>query len=104
MAISEATYADGIVTLAGRVTRPLARPARAITLKRRVSCRSGYRTVRTFRPRSDGTFRVTVPGPPPGEAGVYRLETKVRKTARNPKLYPTFTLPSFVELGDADAS
>ena len=36
------------------------------------------------------------------EAGVYRLETKVRKTARNPKLFPTFTLPSFVELGDTE--
>jgi hypothetical protein len=29
---------------------------------------------------------------------VYRLGTKVRKTLRNPKRYPTFTLPQGVDL------
>ncbi len=34
----------------------------------------------------------------PDSAAVYRLQTKVRKTRSNPKLYPTFTLPRGVNL------
>ncbi len=99
MIITGARSSGGRLTISGRVTRPLARPVRSIELQRRVSCRGGFRVVRRFRPRADGTFRVTTDSPPRGQRAVYRLETRVRKTTRNPKLFPTFTLPRFVDLG-----
>lgn len=90
--------ARGKVTIAGRITGPLGHPARAIALTHRVSCRN-TEVVKRFRPDADGTFRVTVPAPRGRGAAVYRLGTQVRKTTRNPKLFPTFTLPRAVELG-----
>jgi len=99
MLVQRATFADDAVTIVGRVTGPLAAPVRPIVLERRVSCRQGFQRVASVRPRSDGTFRVTAPAPPSGQQGVYRLGTQVRKTTSNPKLFPTFTLPRFVELG-----
>jgi hypothetical protein len=41
---------------------------------------------------------VTIPVPPTGQAAVYRLQTSVLRSARNPKPFPTFTLPRAVEL------
>jgi hypothetical protein len=41
---------------------------------------------------------VTTPAPPTGQAAVYRLQTSVPRSARSPKLFPTFTLPRAVEL------
>lgn len=87
----------GSVTLTGRVSRPLGSPVRAITLTRRVSCRRSE-VVKRFRPRADGTFSVTVKAPKGVGTAVYRLGTQVRKTQRNPKLFPTFTLPRAVAL------
>lgn len=68
-----------------------------ITLKRRVSCTRSV-AVQRIRPDSHGRFKVTVNGPSNAQAAVYRLETQVRKNRHNPKLFPTFTLPRFVEL------
>jgi hypothetical protein len=98
MLISDTSVRGGRVTIAGRVVRPLASPVRSITVKRRVSC-GRFRVVKRFKPRSDGSFRVTVGGPAGSQAAVYRMQTRVRKFATVPKTYPTFTLPRFVELG-----
>ena len=87
----------GKVTISGRVSRPLGKPARTIRVVRRVSCKRGI-VVKRIKPRRNGTFRVTVSAPPKTQAAVYRLGTQVRKNTRNPKLFPTFTLPRAVEV------
>lgn len=85
------------VRIRGRVTRPLSKPLRRIVLKRRVSCGKTV-VVRRFKPRRNGRFAVTVSAPPRQQAAVYRFETRVRKNTTNPKLFPTFTLPRYVDL------
>jgi hypothetical protein len=97
MLVEQMTSRDGTVTIKGRVLRPLAKPVRAITIKRRVSCTSEV-TVRSVKPDKSGRFAVTIPAPPTGQAAVYRLQTSVPRSARNPKLFPTYTLPRAVEL------
>jgi hypothetical protein len=96
MVTQSVTSSGGKVTIAGRIVRPLATPARPIVIKQRVSC-SQLVTVGKVMPARDGSFRVTLPGPPQSQAAVYRLQTQVRKNTRNRKLYPTFTLPRAVE-------
>jgi hypothetical protein len=97
MLVTKMTSAKGKVTIAGRVVLPLGKPVQKITIKRRVSCTKSV-TEKTLRPDSSGRFSVTLDGPPSGQAAVYRLATKVRKNARNAKLFPTFTLPRAVAL------
>jgi hypothetical protein len=97
MLVEQMSSSKGNVTIAGRVVGPLANPARAITIKRRVSCTKDV-TVKTIKPDESGRFTVTIPAPPTGQGAVYRLQTSVRKHADNPKLFPTFTLPRAVEL------
>lgn len=87
----------GKVTISGRISGPLTRPASRITVTRRVSCRRSEVVARVL-PRRDGTFRVTVAAPDGQNAAVYRLGTFVRRTTRNPKRFPTFTLPRAVDL------
>jgi hypothetical protein len=87
----------GKVTISGRVVRPLTTPVSAIRLVRRVSCHKVV-LVRRFKPRADGTFRVTVKAPKGQAAAVYRMATSVREKASNPRTYPTFTLPRGVAL------
>jgi hypothetical protein len=88
---------DGTVTIKGRVLRPLVRPVRPITIRRRVSCSTDV-AVKKVKPDAAGRFAVTIPAPPTGLAAVYRLQTSVPKSALNPKLFPTYTLPRAVEL------
>ena len=76
---------------------PLGKPRRAVTIKRRVSCAKAV-TVKVVTPDASGRFAVTIPAPPTGHAAVYRLQTSVPRSARNAKLFPTFTLPRAVEL------
>jgi hypothetical protein len=97
MLVTTLSSADGKVTIAGRVVLPLGKPVQAIEIKRRVSCTKSV-VVQTLRPDSRGRFSVTMAGPPNQQAAVYRLATKVRKNARNKKLFPTFTLPRAVTL------
>jgi hypothetical protein len=97
MLVTRMTSAKGKVTIAGRVELPLARPARTITIKHRVSCTKNV-VVKSLRPDSKGRFSVTLGAPPSGQAAVYRLATKVRENTRNRKLFPTFTLPRAVAL------
>jgi hypothetical protein len=68
-----------------------------IVVSRRVSCKD-REVVARIRPSRTGAFKVTVDAPPRTLAAVYRLSTRVRGTARNPKLFDTFTLPRAVEI------
>jgi hypothetical protein len=97
MVVENVVRRGSLVTIEGRVVKPLADPVQDIILKRRVSCTRDV-TVKRIHPDSQGRFKVTVPAPDAQQAGVYRLETKVRKNTTNPKLFPTFTLPRFVEM------
>ena len=97
MVLSGTRAAAGKVTLSGRVVRPLGRPVRTITVTRRVSCKRSE-VVRRVAPSRTGAFRVTVDAPSGQLAAVYRLSTRVRRTSRNAKTFPTFTLPRAIEL------
>jgi hypothetical protein len=97
LVVSSLTSRAGRVTIKGRVVRPLTTPASEIRLVRRVSCHKVV-LVKRFKPRSDGTFAVTVKAPAGASAAVYRLATYVREKASNPRRYPTFTLPRGVDL------
>jgi len=97
MFVNTVRASNGRVTINGRVTRPLGSPVQTITLVRRVSCKK-TEVVKRFKPTRTGSFRVNVAAPARQQAAVYRLGTRVRKSARNPKLFPTFTLPRAVEL------
>src|SRR4051794_12909523 len=97
MTVTGVRTKSGKVTIAGRISRPLARPVREIVVKRRVSCKRNA-VVRRVRPDRRGRFRVTVAAPPNQLAAVYRLGTRVRKHQKNRKTYPTFTLPRAVAL------
>jgi hypothetical protein len=97
MALTRLTSASGKVTVAGRVELPLSRPADTIRLVRRVSCHKTV-LVKAFRPASDGSFEVTVTAPKGATAAVYRLATHVPKTRKNPKRFPTYTLPAGIDL------
>jgi len=97
MIVSRLSSANGRVTIAGRVIRPLGSPIQPIVVRRRVSCRK-TEVVARIKPSRTGAFRVTVAAPPKSLAATYRLETKVRKFTSNPKLFPTYTLPRAVEV------
>ena len=97
MVVTSTRESSGRVTISGRVVAPLGRPRQTVTVERRLSC-GRYEVIRRFKPSRDGSFRVTVPGPEGSQAAVFRMRTKVRKRAGNPKLFPTFTLPRFVDL------
>jgi hypothetical protein len=97
MALTRLTSTGGKVTVAGRVELPLSHPADTIRLVRRVSCHKTV-LVKSFRPASDGSFEVTVTAPKGATAAVYRLATHVPKTRKNPKRFPTFTLPAGIDL------
>jgi hypothetical protein len=97
LTVSSLTSKGRTVTITGRVTRPLTTPVSTIRVVRRVSCHKVV-LVKRFKPRGDGTFRVTVKAPKNQAAAVYRLATYVREKAGNPRKYPTFTLPRGVAL------
>jgi len=97
MLVSSTRVRSRKVTITGRVVLPLAAPVRQIVVKRRVSC-GRYRVIKRFTPPPSGRFRVTLGGPPSRQAAAYRLQTRVRKFTSNPKTYPTFTLPRYVDL------
>jgi hypothetical protein len=97
MLVSGTTVKGRRVTIAGRIVRPLGAPVQRVVVKRRLSC-GRYRVVKRFTPPAGGRFRVTLAGPPSRQAAVYRLQTRVRKFTTNPKLFPTFTLPRYVDL------
>lgn len=87
------------VVLTGRISRPLAATAgdRMISIERRISCTRTAVVAQVF-PRADGTFTATFASPEDAGAAVYRVKTKVRKTTRNSKVFPTFTVPKALDL------
>ena len=97
MVVRSVRVSGGKVRIRGVVTRPLAAPARTIEVRRRVSCKR-WVLVKRIRPKRDGSWSTTVDAPPSQLAAAYRFATKVRKVPRNPKTYPTFTLPRYVDL------
>jgi uncharacterized repeat protein (TIGR01451 family) len=88
------TSSAGNVTIAGRVTSPLARPVRTVTLRQYNDCTGTSFTVvkRGIEVSRDGRFRATVPAAAGVDVAYYRALTRVRKTTANPKTYQTFTL------------
>jgi hypothetical protein len=78
LSVSSMTFRNGKVIIKGRVTRPLTTPVSTIRVVRRVSCHRVVLVAR-FKPRSDGTFSVTVKAPRNRAAAVYRLTTYVRE-------------------------
>jgi uncharacterized repeat protein (TIGR01451 family) len=94
MRATELSSSAGTVTIDGRVTSPLARPVRTVTLRQYKDCRgTDYLVVkRNVKVSASGRFRTTVPAPAGQEIAYYRALTRVRKTTRNPKTYETFTL------------
>jgi hypothetical protein len=98
MIVDEMIARDGKVVISGRVTGLLAKGGnREITVTRRVSC-TKMEKVTTFKPESDGTFSVAFDAPTDSKTAVYRLSTRVRKTSRSQKTFPTYTLPRAVNL------
>lgn len=98
MIVTSLRSSAGVVVIKGRVIRPLAKPTAPIYVQRRVSC-TRLVNVKRIMPKRDGSFTVKVAAPPNTQAAVYRAATKVRKTTRNPKRFPTFTLPRVVQIG-----
>ena len=86
------------VVIAGRITKPLARPIQRVTVTRRVSC-GRVEVVKRFKPRKDGRFRVTLSGAKTRQVATFRFRTLVRFSQSDPKLYRTFTLPQYVDIG-----
>jgi len=97
MLVSHTSVSGKRVTIAARVVRPLGAPVQRVVVKRRLSC-GRYRVIKRFTPPASGRFKITVGGPGSQQAAVYRLQTRVRKFVSNPKLFPTFTLPRYVDL------
>jgi hypothetical protein len=95
MVVTSTKRKGGKVTIAGHITGRLASPPKTIIVQRRLSC-GRYRVIKRFKPRRNGRFRVTLPGPKGTEAAAYRLRTKVPRLGT--KLYPTFTLPRYIDL------
>jgi hypothetical protein len=88
---------QGRVTIVGKVVSPLARPAAPIAVQQVISCTRTV-TVKRARPSASGRFHITLTAPANVAAAVYRLSTHVRKFARNPRLFATFSLPEPVVL------
>lgn len=95
MRTSSVSSKSGNVTIRGQVSLPLASPVQSIRLIRRVSCGKAQ-LIKTFKPKSNGSFSVTVKAS--SKPAVYRAVTAVRKVTTNPKTYPTFTLPRGIDL------
>jgi hypothetical protein len=86
------------VVVKGRVTKPLAHPIEKITVTRRVSC-GRVEVVKRFKPRKNGRFKVTLTGAKTRQVATFRFRTLVRFSSIDPKLYRTFTLPQYVDIG-----
>ena len=86
------------VVMAGRITLPLGKSLQQVVVTRRVSC-GGVKVVKRFKPRRNGRFRVTLQGATTRQVATFRFRTKVRFRLGNPRLFHTFTLPQYVDIG-----
>jgi hypothetical protein len=87
------------VTLSGRVTLPLTKPAAPVIVEQQLEC--GKPTVaKTFTPPANGRFEITLTVPANAKAGIFRLTSKVaankHATAHG---FTTFSLPLPAPLG-----
>ena len=94
--VTSISAAGGRVTIAGRIIPPLGRPVQPVSVRQRLTC-STSKVVGTFKPRANGSFRVSISVAGTDEA-VFTLVSKVRKNTRNPKLFRTASLPRPVKL------
>jgi hypothetical protein len=94
MRTTEISSRAATVTIAGRVTSPLARPIQTVTVRQYTDCTGTSFSVvkRNIKVSRDGRFRATIPAPTGTNIAYYRALTRVRKTPHNPKTYETFTL------------
>ena len=86
------------VVISGRISRPLASPVQRVTVTRRVSC-GRVEVAKRFKPRRNGRFRVTLRGAKTRQVATFRFRTRVRYRVGNPRLFRTFTLPQYVDIG-----
>lgn len=98
MVVTSLRHTTRTVTITGYVVAPLARRARdrRITLQRFLTC-TRTKTVKTFDPKPDDSFRITVPAPqatPPRSTAC----DQVRHAIRGRHLHETFTLPRTVNV------
>jgi hypothetical protein len=98
MLVTGVRASGGKVTITGKVVGPLASKPRdrVIEIQRRRTCATTEVVARVM-PGAGGRFRATVAAPASERAAVYRLRTKVRRSAASPKLFETFTLPRAVD-------
>jgi len=82
------------VTLKGRIFGPMS--DERIEIRQAVSCTKDV-VVKRIRPRSDGSWKVTLRAPKGARAVTYRATTMVRNEG-SLKKFPTFTLPGYVTL------
>ena len=86
------------VSISGRISRPLGKPIQRVVVTRRVSC-GRVEVVKRFKPKRNGRFRVTLQGAKQRQVATYRFRTLVRFRVGNPRLFRTFTLPQYVDIG-----
>ena len=86
------------VVMSGRISRPLGKPLQEVVVTRRVSCGS-VKVVKRFKPRRSGRFRVTLQGAQERQVATFRFHTKVRFRVGLARLFHTFTLPQYVDIG-----
>lgn len=80
------------VVVRGRVVGPFARPMEPVVVQRRLGC-DRWRTVAEVLPGAAGGFRAEVVVPLNAGDVVVRTTTRVRRSTRNDRTYPTATLP-----------
>jgi hypothetical protein len=86
------------VSISGRISRPLGDPLQRVVVTRRVSC-GRVEVVKRFTPKRNGRFRVTLKGAKQRQVATFRFRTRVRFRVANPRLFRTFTLPQYVDIG-----
>jgi hypothetical protein len=105
MTATVARLGSARVRIGGRVTAPLARPTAAVVVRASSRCpgRTSFRgpvVARGIRVQRNGRWAATITLPPAlrGTRVFLRAATNVRKTARNPKRFATFSLIQGVAL------
>jgi hypothetical protein len=98
LSLEPPTAAAGTVTLVGQVLPPLTKPVAPISIEQQLEC--GKTTVvERFTPPASGRFRVSFKAPAGAAAAVYRLASRVTKTAGSKHSFPTYSLPLPVIIG-----
>jgi hypothetical protein len=83
---------NGRVTLAGHVTKPLAHPAKTVTISVHSDC-THWTRIATAKLDKSGHFKVAVKMPTDAKVSVFRASTQVPSKAGAKKLSHSFTLP-----------